>query len=150
MTPWYVKTWYLKVVMVHFFMLACSSQSRLAPVVASSDMPTPEDGVRSLVVPYPPPPASVETMPPAPIDRGCLYLDGQWAFGARDWQWVAGGWVIPQPGCGFARSRLFWQTAGANSEELRFRPGRWVKLDQPSVDCSAATACPESTAAITP
>ncbi len=122
--------------------IACASRSRLAPTV---DVPDSATVTGSMVVPYPPPPAKVETMPPAPIERSCVYLDGQWVFGARDWQWHSGAWVIAPPGCAFARSQLFWQTAGVDRSELRFRPGHWANAQNTAVDCPVATPCPGST-----
>lgn len=121
---------------------ACtSSSSRLAPEVPLSDDTGPSDYTSSLVVPYPPPPARIETMPPAPADPACVYLDGQWIFGARDWQWQAGGWVIARDDCSFAPSRLFWHPLGADRAELRYRVGRWVQTAYPTVDCPAAMPC---------
>lgn len=140
-------TRHLPWVLLLFAFLACAERSRLAPIVTAPAAPSPSDVSNSLVVPYPPPPGKVETVPPSPLDQACVYLDGQWTFAARDWQWTSGTWVIAQPGCAFARPRLFWQTAGADHSELRFRPGHWVKADNPTLDCPAATACPGSTAA---
>ncbi|HEY5955916.1 MAG TPA: hypothetical protein VIV60_05160 [Polyangiaceae bacterium] len=121
---------------------ACASQSRLAPEVAVSEVYTPTDLANSLTVPYPPPPAKVETMPPMPGNRACVYWDGQWVFGPRDWQWVSGAWVIQRDDCAFQRSRLFWHTLGADRAELRYRPGRWVQSANPAMDCPVALPCP--------
>jgi hypothetical protein len=123
-------------------LIACSSRTRLAPEAPLPDAIDPSDYAGSLVVPYPPPPAKVETMPPAPTNPACVYLDGQWTFGSRDWQWVAGAWVIAPGGCAFVRQRLFWLALGSEGSELRFRPGRWVQTSNNALDCPVATACP--------
>jgi hypothetical protein len=127
-------------------LFACASRSRLAPLASMSDTIGPSDLAGSMVVPYPPPPAKVVTIPPTPSNPACVYLDGQWVFGSRDWQWEEGGWFIAASGCSFAQARLFWQTVGADRSELRFRAGRWVRAANPAIDCPAASPCAPTTA----
>jgi hypothetical protein len=43
-------------------------------------------------VPYPPPAAHVETIPPRP-HAGAVWIDGGWLWQGRRWVWQAGGWV---------------------------------------------------------
>jgi hypothetical protein len=47
-------------------------------------------------VPYPPPPAHVETVPRRP-DKPSVWIDGQWAWDGLEYRWVSGGWVTPPP-----------------------------------------------------
>lgn len=113
----------------------------MAPELPQSDRPGPADYAGSMIVPYPPPPAQVETVPPAPTNRACVYLDGQWEFVARDWQWQPGGWVVARDDCGFARARLFWHTLGPDRSELRYRSGHWIQTAHPTLDCPNAVPC---------
>ncbi|HEX3776459.1 MAG TPA: YXWGXW repeat-containing protein [Polyangiaceae bacterium] len=54
-----------------------------------------------LPVPYPPPAAFSEVVPPAP-NRGALWIDGHWAWRGRTYVWQRGGWVLPPRGARFA------------------------------------------------
>jgi len=47
-----------------------------------------------VVVPYPPPPARVELIPPAPSDTA-VWVDGTWRWTGRDYIWIAGRWQEP-------------------------------------------------------
>ena len=49
-------------------------------------------------VPYPPPPALSELVPPKPREPGAVYLDGSWAWRGNYYVWQRGGWVKPPPG----------------------------------------------------
>lgn len=122
-------------------LFACASRTRLAPEAAWPESITALDVSSSLVVPYPPPVTKIETVPPAPSDPRCLYLDGHWTFGGKDWQWMAGTWLLPPRGCAFARPRLFWHELGGDRSELRLRPGRWVQASDLAVECPAAIPC---------
>jgi len=49
-----------------------------------------------VVVPYPPPPARVEVIPPSPA-FAAVWVDGQWTWVGR-WEWQKGRWVnLPLP-----------------------------------------------------
>jgi hypothetical protein len=75
-------------------------------------------------VPYPPPPARVEVVPPAPR-KGLVWVDGQWAWAWKRWQWEAGGWVAAPPGATFAR----WATVRLDDGRLFFAPAAWRARD---------------------
>ena len=47
-----------------------------------------------VIVPYPPPPARVEVIPPSHKDTE-VWVDGQWLWRGRRWLWEAGGFVVP-------------------------------------------------------
>ena len=51
-------------------------------------------------VPFPPPPAKLEELPPRPSSR-CVWVDGFWDFSER-WEWQPGEWVVPPPSCRLA------------------------------------------------
>src|SRR5690242_2735513 len=52
-------------------------------------------------VPYPPPPALVEWVPPKP-DGAAVWIDGEWMWQSGRWTWKRGRWVRPPPGARFA------------------------------------------------
>lgn len=128
-----------------FWFLACASQSRLVSEAPWPDQVSALDVSTSLVVPYPPPLTKIQTVPPPPNDANCAYLDGYFSFTIQGWQWVEGSWVRPQPGCAFARPRLFWHTAQTDRYELRFRPGRWVRASNITIECPPASPCSGTT-----
>jgi hypothetical protein len=71
-------------------------------------------------VPYPPPPARVEAIPPRPR-ADALWIDGQWSWGGDQWDWWPGGWVAPVAGARFARWELRLQADG----RLKFAAPSW-------------------------
>jgi hypothetical protein len=73
-------------------------------------------------VPYPPPAALSELVPPQPRRTGVVFADGGWAWLGRYYVWERGGWVAPAPGQGFAPSTLEYLPDG----RMRFAPGTWV------------------------
>lgn len=84
-------------------------------------------------VPYPPPPALSELIPPRPRDRRAVFLDGGWAWRGSYYVWQRGGWVIPPPGARAtpwsvryaADGRAFFaETAWVNERGERVRPPR--------------------------
>ena len=85
------------------------------PVVPSNPAPA-----AYLEVPYPPPAARVEMVPPKP-SRAALWLDGGWSWLGRGWVWIGGGWVSPTPGTYYSR----WAVVRAPDGRLYFAPGEW-------------------------
>lgn len=73
---------------------------------APTALPTPllgsHEGDELIVVPFPPPPARVEIIPPRPVDKRAVWLDGEWRFEAHRWRWQAGRWEVPQPNAVYA------------------------------------------------
>ena len=103
---------------------------------------TPSERYREyLDVPYPPPAAQVELIPPIP-ERGAVWVDGEWGWQAKRWVWQPGGWVIaPDKNAFFAR----W-TVVVRPEDgaLRFSPGSWhapdgTRLPKPRVLLAAGS-----------
>jgi hypothetical protein len=72
----------------------------------------------AVAVPYPPPPAKVEELPPRPAPQ-CVWTDGYWEFTDR-WEWQAGEWVLPPAHCRLAPVELRRQ----GGQLLHARP-RW-------------------------
>lgn len=90
------------------------------------------------VVPYPPPPAKVEELPPQPSPR-CVWVDGYWDFSSR-WEWQAGEWVVPDPKC-----RLAPVEQRRQGGQLWYARPRWypsgVSLLGPQSACPRPPAC---------
>lgn len=90
-------------------------------------LPTPPTGAHPasstnyVEVPYPPPPARVEVVPPAPQERGAVWVDGEWAWQGKRWSWLPGGWVVPPLGAYFAP----WLVYRLDNGRLLFAPGAW-------------------------
>lgn len=97
----------------------------LTPACGAS-LPAPPTGVHPqgfttfVEVPYPPPPARVEVVPPKPAE-GAVWVDGQWDYEARSWVWRPGGWVSPPANAYFAP----WLTVRRVDGKLFFAPGSW-------------------------
>jgi len=89
-------------------------------------------------VDYPPPPAKVELVPPAPGEQ-CVWVDGNWEWRGRQWDWQSGKWVVPPPGCHYAAARLSWIDS-ARGGTLYFTPPNWYP-DEKVEQSKAKTAC---------
>jgi len=83
--------------------------------------PHPVNGTVYLDIPYPPPPARVEVIPPIPRDRGAVWVDGEWEWQGKRWNWLAGGWVVPPARAYFAP----WLVYRLDNGRLLFAPGAW-------------------------
>ena len=99
-------------------LLACSQR---LPVPKTG--PHPAGATNFIDVPYPPPPATVEVIPPKPPDPGAVWVDGEWAWQGKRWVWQSGGWVVPPAGGYFAP----WLVYRLNNGRLLFAPGSWHK-----------------------
>lgn len=110
---------------------ACAARLPEAP----AGVHPPNDAV---AVPYPPPPAKVEELPPEP-DARCAWADGFWDFTDR-WEWQPGEWVIPPQHCRLAPPALRRQQG-----QLWFARPRWypdnAKVAGPESACPRPPAC---------
>ncbi len=88
------------------------------PLAQPAAAPQPDNAF--IEVPYPPPPARVEALPPRP-NQPCVWVDGQWSWDGIQWTWMPGGWVIPPPGGRLARWVLRRQLSGG----LQYAPSSW-------------------------
>jgi hypothetical protein len=98
-----------------------------------SSLPTPrtrtppEGSIDYIEVPYPPPAARVEVIPPKPAE-GAVWVDGEWSWQGRRWTWETGGWVKPPPQAYFAP----WRTKRLDNGKLLFASGSWrSETDRP-------------------
>ena len=73
-----------------------------------------------VVVPFPPPPGRVESIPTQPNPEA-VWIDGEWTWRRGRWSWKLGRWVVAPPGAGYAT----WVMLRANDGVLRFAPGVW-------------------------
>jgi hypothetical protein len=113
---------------------SCGSRRADAPRGAHP----PSDAV---AVPFPPPPAKVEELPPQPNER-CVWVDGYWDFVDR-WEWQPGEWVVPQPGCRLAPVELRRQGGQLWHARPRWYPEN-VSLLGPQSACPRPPACTTS------
>lgn len=72
-------------------------------------------------IPYPPPPARAESVPPKPRVDGAVWIDGEWLWRARRWSWRPGRWIVPPAGARFSP----WATARDRAGTLFIAPGTW-------------------------
>jgi YXWGXW repeat-containing protein len=83
---------------------------------------------RYIDVPYPPPAARAEIVPPKPRD-GAVWVDGEWSWEGKQWTWQSGGWVMPPARAYFAPWIAFRRSDG----KLVFAPGTWHRDDGQSL-----------------
>jgi hypothetical protein len=98
-------------------------------------------------VPYPPPAALAETVPPEPSREGSVWVDGEWAYRGRAYAWQRGGWVVPPRNARFAPWRALYQKNG----RLMLAAGTWYDesghaLPLPEIVVPARTPPNEATA----
>jgi len=89
-----------------------------------------------------PPPAQLEYLSDKPPRPGCRWVDGQWIWSSRRWDWRPGGWVQPPEACEYSLPSTIW--AGAQgSGALYYRPGRWYSVSEPKT-CPDPSPCPSA------
>jgi WXXGXW repeat (2 copies) len=82
-------------------------------------------------VPYPPPPARVESVPSRPHQPDVVWIDGEWTWQTRRWAWKPGRWVKPPADARFAP----WVTVRDRLGTLYIAPGTW--RDAKGIEVSA-------------
>lgn len=92
-------------------------------------------------VPYPPPPARVETIPPRPRS-GAVWIDGEWVWQGRLFAWRRGRWVMPPAGARFAP----WTTVRGEDGTIYLADGVWRDARNQVVPDPPALAVAKSTA----
>ena len=79
----------------------------------------------AIAVPYPPPPARVEIVPPGGADKA-VWIDGEWQWRSRRWVWLPGRWEVPYPGAYYAPATTVRRADGA----LVWFAGAWHVPDK--------------------
>jgi hypothetical protein len=91
----------------------------------ASSLPVPPRAVHTqdsfVDVPYPPPAALAETMPPRPNVAPVIWVDGDWKFRGNSYAWERGGWYETPNEAGYARSEVRYSPDG----RILFAPGVW-------------------------
>jgi hypothetical protein len=124
--------------------LLCAVLALVLLSACSESLPAPPTGpIPSeawIEVPYPPPPARVETVPPPPQGGSReVWLDGQWDWVGDAWRWAAGAWMTPPANAYFTP----WQTVRGSDGRLFFAPAAWRGKDGRPLDVGAGRdACP--------
>lgn len=117
--------------------------SGVAIIACGSSVPTPRLGPHPadawVEVPYPPPAAAVEVVPPQPRSDA-VWVDGQWAWRGRYFVWQRGAWVIPPAHAYFSRWARYYDKDGT----LYFADATWRSdngrpLPAPAILRTAAT-----------
>lgn len=90
------------------------------------------------VVPYPPPAARVETVPPQKSE-GEVWIDGQWDWDGKTWKWVPGAWMRPPES---ASSFTPWSLKRAEDGRLHFARATWRAADGRALGLIHHEVCP--------
>jgi len=98
-------------------------------VGCGSSVPTPRFGPQTrdawVEVPYPPPAAAVEIVPPSPRSDA-VWVDGQWSWRGRYFVWQRGAWVVPPAHAYFSRWARYYGKDGT----LYFADATWRSDDR--------------------
>jgi hypothetical protein len=107
-------------------LLPCACARVPTPPAAPANLDiAPHTGDEAAIVPYPPPPAMVETIPDRPSPNA-LWLDGHWEWTGRDFSWRRGQWdILPAPGAYYAPATTVRRPNG----QLFYYVGRWHLAD---------------------
>lgn len=98
--------------------------------------PVPRDAM--VEVPYPPPPARVETVPPKAKELD-VWIDGQWDWTGTRWKWSDGYWMTPPPNAYFTP----WKTERRADGRLYFAAATWRAPDgRPLAIRTGVEPCP--------
>ena len=99
-------------------------------------LPTPPTGDHSgdepMAVPYPPPPARVEMVPPQPHE-GALWQDGHWQWNGDTYTWSDGRWLDSPAGATYAPPMTTRRADG----QLLYYPGSWHGGTPTAADAAA-------------
>lgn len=96
--------------------------------------PTPADAL--IAVPYPPPPAHVEVIPPRKVETE-VWVGGQWDWDGEAWKWTPGAWITPPANAYFTR----WTTVRRSDGQLFFARAAWRDRQGRPLDV-AGDECP--------
>ncbi len=113
----------------------CAALAALLAGLAAckSTLPSPPTGPHvaeePVLVPYPPPAARVEVVPPPPEgQKGAVWIDGEWMWKGRRWVWQPGQWVVPYPGSYYAPPA----TVRLSDHQIAWFAGSWQSQPRPT------------------
>lgn len=99
----------------------------------AATVPTPASGpvpkTEMVLVPYPPPPAKVESIPKQQKVAD-VWVDGQWDWDGKNWRWQEGRWMTPPANAYFTP----WATERRKDGRLYFTPAAWRGSDGRRLD----------------
>ena len=82
-------------------------------------------GATPVAVPYPPPAARGEVLPPQPHEEA-VWVDGHWSWEGDDYRWHAGRWMRLPQGMAYARA----VTVRLRNGDLVYYEPRWIAAEQ--------------------
>jgi hypothetical protein len=99
----------------------------------SASLPKPPTGRvppgAMIEVPYPPPAARVEIIPPK-TNRLDVWIDGQWEWDGKVWKWLDGAWMTPPANAYFTP----WAAERRSDGRLFFARAAWRAKDGRPLD----------------
>ncbi|MEZ4293696.1 MAG: hypothetical protein R3B70_01880 [Polyangiaceae bacterium] len=106
-------------------------------------VPVPElathDGDEPILVPYPPPVPRVELIPPRPAQPPkTVWIDGQWIWRARVWEWQPGRWEPLYPGATYAPPAIVYLL----DRRIAWYAGKWHGAPPPPPSAPSSTPAP--------
>lgn len=121
----------------------CAAASLLLASACNFHVPQPPGGKfprsEMVEVPYPPPPARVEVVPPKK-QADHVWIDGQWDWDGSEWQWTEGTWTVPPKGAVYFTP---WQTERRADGRLFFASSAWRDADgRPLNGPAGRSRCP--------
>lgn len=89
-------------------------------------VPVPREGTHEgqepVIVPEEPPPPEVQKIPKRPSEpEGHVWIDGQWMFRGRRWEWEPGRFEVPPPGHVYAPPAIVY----LSDNRIGWFPGGW-------------------------
>jgi len=111
--------------MLAFTLLSACSASLPKPPTG----PVPPDAM--IEVPYPPPPARVEVIPPRKNGLD-VWIDGQWEWDGTVWKWLDGAWTTPPANAYFTP----WTAVRQSDGRLLFARAAWRAKDGRPLDAA--------------
>jgi hypothetical protein len=122
----------------------------LLSVACGADLPGPQVGEAPehafTEVPFAPPPARVETVPPQPSSDD-VWVDGEWVWQGGRWAWRNGYWIVPPEEAIFSPSTLRRTKLGA----LLLARGAWRDSSGREVEIRSSTSAhPREGPVVTP
>jgi hypothetical protein len=94
--------------------LACGA----SPLPSPPFVPQPTSALE--VVPYPPPPARIEAVPPCPR-KNATWIDGEWTWRTQRWLWIRGRWIVAPAGARYSP----WTLTHTSDGTLYEARGTW-------------------------